>query len=179
MAPNLAAAWIGMLAGCVAGALPGLFFDREAWLGGYASWRRRMIRLAHIAFFGIGIINLGFHLTVTAQGLSGTPVAVARGVSYNLDQMTSAFGLLLAASMGWCPQGDSVRDLAPVVAVVLEMAELDAAVPVTPPAPAAPSVCDVRHYYDDFAPQLAEAPHVEPVSLITYSTDLPIFRDKA
>lgn len=71
MAVNLYAAWIGFLAGCVAGAVPGLFFHGEQWLGGYTSWPRRMVRLAHIAFFGIGFINLGFALTARALGLAG------------------------------------------------------------------------------------------------------------
>jgi len=62
---NLVAAWIGILAGFVAGAVPGLFFHNPDWLGGYGSWRRRMIRLAHISFFGIGFINLAFALTAT------------------------------------------------------------------------------------------------------------------
>lgn len=66
MTINLYAAWIGFLAGCVAGAVTGLFFHGEEWLGGYASWRRRMIRLGHVAFFGIGLINLSFFLTATA-----------------------------------------------------------------------------------------------------------------
>jgi len=68
---NLQAAWIGILLGCLAGAVPGLFFHKNDWQGGYASWRRRMIRLAHIAFFGIGIINLSFFLTARALGLEG------------------------------------------------------------------------------------------------------------
>jgi hypothetical protein len=63
---NLYAAWIGFLLGALAGATTGLFFDRETWLGGYADWRRRMVRLGHVAFFGIGILNLGFFLTVEA-----------------------------------------------------------------------------------------------------------------
>ena len=66
---NLWAAWGGMLMGCVAGATAGLFFHDEEWMGGYASWRRRMIRLAHIAFFGIGLINLLFALTASTLGL--------------------------------------------------------------------------------------------------------------
>ena len=66
---NLQAAWIGVLLGCVAGAVPGLFFHKEDWQGGYSSWQRRMIRLAHIAFFGIGFINLAFFLTAKALGL--------------------------------------------------------------------------------------------------------------
>lgn len=64
---NLHAAWIGFLLGCVAGAVPGLFFHNPDWLGGYTSWPRRMIRLAHIAFFGLGFLNLSFALT--AQSL--------------------------------------------------------------------------------------------------------------
>jgi hypothetical protein len=49
--------------------VPGLFFHGQDWLGGYASWPRRMIRLAHIAFFGIGLLNLGFALTARTLGL--------------------------------------------------------------------------------------------------------------
>jgi hypothetical protein len=60
---NLIAAWIGFMGGFLAGALPGLFFHLPDWLGGYASWERRLIRLAHISFFGIGFINLAFALT--------------------------------------------------------------------------------------------------------------------
>jgi hypothetical protein len=62
-------AWAGLLLGCLAGAIPGLFFHNSGWLGGYASWQRRMIRLAHIAFFGLGLINLAFALTARALGL--------------------------------------------------------------------------------------------------------------
>ncbi len=69
MTGNLYAAWIGFLLGALAGATAGLFFDRETWLGGYADWRRRMVRLGHISFFGIGLLNLGFFLTVEALGL--------------------------------------------------------------------------------------------------------------
>lgn len=61
---NLLAGWISILLGFVAGAVPGLSFWREDWLGGYGSWRRRMIRLAHIAFFGLGFINLAFAFTL-------------------------------------------------------------------------------------------------------------------
>jgi hypothetical protein len=63
-AVNLYAAWIGILLGCVSGAAQGLFFHREGWLGGYGSWRRRMIRLGHISFFGIAFLNLAFVVTI-------------------------------------------------------------------------------------------------------------------
>ncbi|HSG99913.1 MAG TPA: hypothetical protein VLB27_07690 [candidate division Zixibacteria bacterium] len=60
---NLAAGWIGILLGMVSGAVQGLFFHEETWLGGYNSWRRRIIRLGHISFFGIGFINITYALS--------------------------------------------------------------------------------------------------------------------
>ena len=68
---NLHAAWIGMLLGAVFGAVQGLFFHREEWLGGYASWPRRLLRLGHIAFFGLALVNLSFALTANALRLEG------------------------------------------------------------------------------------------------------------
>jgi hypothetical protein len=61
---HLQAAWIAMWLGCVAGAIQGLFFHSDGWLGGYGSWQRRMLRLGHIAFFGLGFINLAFGLSL-------------------------------------------------------------------------------------------------------------------
>ena len=66
---NLWVAWIGFLFGCISGAIPGLFFFNIDWLGGYSSWQRRMIRLAHISFFGIGFLNLSFFLTANFLNL--------------------------------------------------------------------------------------------------------------
>jgi uncharacterized membrane protein len=71
MMANMVAAWIGFALGGVAGLTSGLFFHGEAWLGGYGSWRRRMVRLAHVAFFGIGLLNLSFALTARALGIGG------------------------------------------------------------------------------------------------------------
>jgi hypothetical protein len=61
---NLYAAWIGIGLGFLAGAVSGLFFHKETWLGGYASWQRRMTRLGHISFFGIAFINIAYALSV-------------------------------------------------------------------------------------------------------------------
>ena len=66
---NLYAGWVGIFLGCLCGAMQGLFFHNDDWLGGYASWPRRMLRLGHISFFGIGFVNLAFGLTVEAQGI--------------------------------------------------------------------------------------------------------------
>lgn len=60
---NLIGGWLGMLAGVVSGAIIGLFFHRDDWMGGYESYRRRLTRLGHIAFFGLGFVNLLFAAT--------------------------------------------------------------------------------------------------------------------
>jgi hypothetical protein len=72
LAISFSAAWIGICLGCVAGAVQGLFFHNETWLGGYDSWQRRMLRLGHISLIAIGFINLGFALTAATLGLAGT-----------------------------------------------------------------------------------------------------------
>lgn len=71
---NLVAGWIAFLVGAVSGALLGLSFHREDWLGGYGSWRRRLLRLGHIACFGMGFLNVMFALSVQARPL-GEPWA--------------------------------------------------------------------------------------------------------
>lgn len=60
---TLKAVWCGMLLGVVSGAVIGLFFHREDWMGGYGSYRRRLTRLGHISFFGLAFVNLGFAFT--------------------------------------------------------------------------------------------------------------------
>ena len=78
MVLNFIVAWIGFLMGCVSGLVTGLFFHGEGWLGGYASWTRRMIRLAHVAFWGLALLNLAFALSAHALGLtSGLAVTSA------------------------------------------------------------------------------------------------------
>ena len=69
MTTNLYAAWTGILLGCLVGAVQGLFFHKESWLGGYDSWPRRMLRLGHISFFGIAFINLAFALSASILGI--------------------------------------------------------------------------------------------------------------
>ena len=61
--PNLFLAWLWILLGFVSGMVLGMFFHGESWLGGYASLKRRMYRLGHISFFGLGAVNLLFFLT--------------------------------------------------------------------------------------------------------------------
>ena len=72
-AVNLGAGWIAVIAGLLAGALIGLFFHGEEWLGGYGSWRRRMLRLAHVAMVGTGLLNILFSLSVGAMKIEPYP----------------------------------------------------------------------------------------------------------
>ena len=74
---NLWAGWTGMMFGLVSGALIGLKFHLEDFAGGYASFRRRMLRIGHLAFFGLGIINVLFALTLTSSGVVPGYPAVA------------------------------------------------------------------------------------------------------
>jgi hypothetical protein len=61
---NLLLGWLWLWLAFISGLVMGCFFHREDWLGGYASFKRRLYRLAHISFFGLGIINLCFWFTV-------------------------------------------------------------------------------------------------------------------
>ena len=61
---NLIAGWLGFFAGALSGMMLGLFFERDDWLGGYASWPRRLLRLGHIACFGMGLLNVIYALSV-------------------------------------------------------------------------------------------------------------------
>jgi hypothetical protein len=71
---NLLVGWIAILIGLLAGAGIGMFFQNDAWLGGYASWRRRMLRLTHISLVGTGLLNLAFALSAGALHLDPPPL---------------------------------------------------------------------------------------------------------
>ena len=77
MTINLIGGWLGMLAGVLSGGIIGLFFYRDEWMGGYGSWRRRLTRLGHISFFGLGFLNLMFAATAGQLLLRGPFLVVA------------------------------------------------------------------------------------------------------
>jgi hypothetical protein len=74
---NLCVGWLWILLGFVSGMVLGLFFRGENWLGGYGSFQRRMYRLAHISFFGLGAVNLLFWLTMRSALASGSMAQIA------------------------------------------------------------------------------------------------------
>jgi len=64
---NLIAGWIMVLVGFVLGALFGIFAQKEDWLGGYTSRRRRLVRLGLIALIGLGMLNIIFWLVLAVR----------------------------------------------------------------------------------------------------------------
>ena len=60
---NRLVAWTGFCLGVISGSLMGLWafdgpLDPPTWIGDYDNTSRRLIRLGHISFFGIGYLNL-------------------------------------------------------------------------------------------------------------------------
>jgi hypothetical protein len=78
--PNLLFAWLWISLGFMSGMILGLFFHGENWLGGYGSFKRRMYRLGHISFFGLGAVNLLFWLTLQ-RIVPPVPLATVAGVA--------------------------------------------------------------------------------------------------
>ena len=65
---NWAFGWLWVLMGFVSGAVIGVRFHSEEFLGGYASLRRRLVRLGHICFIALGALNLFFALSPLKAG---------------------------------------------------------------------------------------------------------------
>jgi hypothetical protein len=84
---HLVIGWTSILLGLLSGTAIGLFFHHDEWLGGYQSWRRRLVRLGHISFLGTGLLNLSFALTISLLRLDPAP------------RLASVLFLLGAASM--------------------------------------------------------------------------------
>jgi len=71
---NWIAGWWLTLAGFASGAALGLFFHRAEFLGGYGSFRRRMLRLGHIALCALGMLNL-----IVGLSAQTSPLLIAGG----------------------------------------------------------------------------------------------------
>lgn len=85
-----------MFLGVISGAVIGLFFHREEWMGGYGSFPRRMLRLGHISFFGLGFLNLMFGLTLKAITLPSAQCEVA-SIGFLLGAVTMPLCCFLTA----------------------------------------------------------------------------------
>ena len=96
MTLNLIVGWTGMAAGAVSGAIVGLFFHDEQWMGGYGSFRRRMARLGHISFFGMGMLNVLFALSVSSVP-APAPHAAAASLAFVVAAATMPICCFLTA----------------------------------------------------------------------------------
>lgn len=61
----------------VTGAVIGLGFHRDDFLGGYGSFRRRIVRLGHIALAALGLMNVVFGLASWPDGRWGELASIA------------------------------------------------------------------------------------------------------
>lgn len=93
---NLLLAWLWIVLGFVFGLYLGLNFHRDDWLGGYGSLTRRLYRLGHISFFGLGFVNLLYFFTLRITPLSGPTVGVSSW-SFVLGAVTMPICCLLMA----------------------------------------------------------------------------------
>jgi len=116
MHTNVFFAWSWVLCGLISGTVLGLFFHSPDWLGGYASWRRRMVRLGHISFLGTGLLNLGYGLSVASLPISPPRFA---STAFIVGALTMPLVCFLSA---W---NDRFRHLffIPVVSLLLATAE--------------------------------------------------------
>src|SRR5690242_6340009 len=76
---NFIAGWWLVLAAFLTGAAIGLGFHREEFLGGYGSFRRRLLRLGHIALAALGAMNVLYGVSPLPRPES-TGSAVAGGL---------------------------------------------------------------------------------------------------
>jgi hypothetical protein len=87
--------WLLILSAFLTGAGIGLFFERDDFLGGYGSFRRRLLRLGHISLSALGMLNVLY-------GLSPWPVpadwhASAAGLGFILGGVSMPLVCFLTA----------------------------------------------------------------------------------
>ena len=69
--------WFWITFGFLSGMMMGMKFQSEDWMGGYSSHPRRMLRLGHISFVGLGILNILFAGSAARMGLAAGWMQVA------------------------------------------------------------------------------------------------------
>lgn len=92
---NWYAGWGLLLSAFVTGAVIGLFFHRDDFLGGYGSFSRRILRLGHIALAALGMINVIF--SYSPWPVEGTRDALAASWGFVLGGVTMPAVCFLSA----------------------------------------------------------------------------------
>ena len=78
---NWRVGWSLILVGFLVGAGLGIFFHNEDFLGGYTAFRRRILRLGHIACIELGVINIVFSITVAASASAAAMLLVVGAIT--------------------------------------------------------------------------------------------------
>ena len=76
---NVLFGWAWMCLGFIFGMTLGMWAEGEIWLGGYTSLARRYLRLGHVAFIALSIINILYGKELGAVAL---PVHIKNIGSY-------------------------------------------------------------------------------------------------
>jgi hypothetical protein len=84
---NLAIGWSSLAVGAITGLILGLWsfggpLPVPEWLGDYGSLPRRLMRLGHIAFFGLGILNILMARQITGARRSGYSRAALASMNF-------------------------------------------------------------------------------------------------
>ncbi|MEA2709849.1 MAG: hypothetical protein QOF78_2450 [Phycisphaerales bacterium] len=110
---NWTVGWGLVLLAFISGSLLGIGWHRDDFLGGYASFRRRVIRLGHVAFAALGLMNVVFSLSpLSAAGTTAARLASAFFIAGGVLMP------LICFLTGWRPQCRHLFFL-PVVSLVL------------------------------------------------------------
>jgi hypothetical protein len=120
---NLIVAWLWILLCFVTGMVQGMFFHGENWLGGYNSFKRRMYRLGHISFFGLGVVNLCFYLTMQTLPSAGHLAGVASWL-FIVGAVSMPVCCVLMAHFPKAHASFAVPVLSLIVAAVLTLMEV-------------------------------------------------------
>lgn len=117
---NLLFAWSWIVLGFLSGLVMGLAFHHEHWLGGYSSWPRRLYRLGHISFFGLGFANLLFWMTARSLP-SGSPMLNGASIAFLFGGITMPICCVLAAHREWARHLFAVPVLSLVAAGIITL----------------------------------------------------------
>lgn len=113
---NLSIGWLWILFGFLSGSLIGFNFHflKENWLDGYSSPKRRLFRLGHISFFGLGFVNLIYYFTFNNL-LSSSVLTDIASLGFVIGAITMP---LCCFSIGVYPRIKNVFYI-PVVSLIL------------------------------------------------------------
>ena len=94
---NILFGWAWMCIGFISGMTLGMWAEGEKWLGGYASITRRYLRLGHVAFIALSIINILYGRELGSAGLPfyvksiGSPLMIFGAAGVPLVCISAAF----------------------------------------------------------------------------------------